>query len=211
MNIYVNRIFHSLQGETSLAGFPSLFIRLGGCNLDCVYCDTDYAKSSENSKLMPIDEILEIAKQYSFVHHITITGGEPLMQKETFSLIKLLCDESFLVQVETNGSISIAEGDSRARYIVDVKTPSSGQDNSFNFENLTALSHNDEIKFVIGNQADYDFAKTFISKYLFETPAIVNFSPVFGMMECKHIAHKILEDKLNVRLNVQVHKVIEIE
>ena len=211
MDIYINKIFHSLQGETSLAGFPSLFIRLAGCNLNCIYCDTTYAKSRENSKLMSIDEIIEIAKQYSFVHHITITGGEPLIQKEAFDLIKLLCNASFLVQVETNGSISIAEGDRRARYIVDVKTPSSGQDNSFNFKNINVLSCNDEVKFVISNQNDYDFAKAFISKHLFETPAIINFSPVFGIMECKSLVDKIIEDDLNVRLNLQIHKLIGFE
>ena len=205
MGININQIFHSLQGETSLAGFQSLFIRLGGCNLNCTYCDTAYAKSHENSKLMSIDEIMAIAAQYSFVHHITITGGEPLIQKEAFNLIRLLCD-AFLVQVETNGSISITEGDRRARYIVDVKTPSSGQDNSFNFENISALSSNDEIKFVISDQTDYDFAKAFIFKYLIKTPAIINFSPVWEMT-----TRKIIEDKLNVRLNIQIHKLMGFE
>ena len=147
MAIYVNQIFHSLQGETLLSGFPSLFIRLAGCNLNCRYCDTIYAKSRENSKLMNVDEIVVTASLYTSIHHVTITGGEPLMQQETFSLIKLLCDAFFVVQVETNGSISIAEGDRRARYIVDVKTPSSSQEKSFNLENIKALTSNDEIKF----------------------------------------------------------------
>jgi 7-carboxy-7-deazaguanine synthase len=149
MDIYVNEIFYSLQGETSLSGFPSLFIRLAGCNLDCKYCDTAHAKSRENSKLMSIKEIVKIARQHSSTHHITITGGEPLIQTETFKLIQALGNAFFLVQVETNGSISIAKADRRARYIVDVKTPSSGHDDSFNFENIKTLSRHDEVKFVI--------------------------------------------------------------
>ena len=208
MELYIKKIFHSLQGETSLTGFPSLFIRLAGCNLNCKYCDTTHAKSRENSKLMSIDEIMEIAKSYSFVHHITITGGEPLIQKEVFALIKLLCDVSFLVQVETNGSISIAQGDRRARYIVDIKTPSSYEEDGFNFENIEALSGKDEVKFLIADKNDYDFAKEFIQEYLLNTPAIINFSPVYEMMAKEDLANLIIEDSLNVRLNVQLHKII---
>jgi len=211
MNLYINKIFHSLQGETSLAGFPSLFIRLAGCNLNCKYCDTDYALSRENSKLMSIDEIMEIAKLHSFVHHVTITGGEPLIQKEVFNLIKILCDYFPIVQVETNGSISIAQGDRRVRYIVDVKTPSSSEQNSFNFENINLLNSQDEVKFLIIDENDYNFAKEFIREHLLKTPVIINFSPVWNTIKHHSIVNKILKDNLNVRLNIQLHKLIGFE
>jgi len=208
MGIHVNEIFYSIQGETLYAGFPSLFIRLAGCNLNCKYCDTPNAKSRENSKLMSIEEIMGIAANHSFAHHITITGGEPLIQQEVLDLISIFGSLEVLTQVETNGSVSIANSDRRARYIIDIKTPSSGEENSFNFENINALSSQDEVKFVIADENDYDFAKTFIWKHLFPTPAIINFSPVFGVMKEEQLTNLIIKDALTVRLNVQLHKLI---
>jgi 7-carboxy-7-deazaguanine synthase len=208
MSLYVNEIFYFLQGETSICGFPSLFIRLAGCNLDCVYCDTAHAKSRDNSKLMSIKKIMKVVEEYSYAHHITITGGEPLIQKEISILIQLLCDEFPFVQVETNGSISIAGLDRRAMYIVDIKTPSSGQIDSFNFENIELLKPIDEVKFVIADDNDYVFAKAFIFKHLIVTDAAINFSPAFGLMDYLKLANKILKDGLDVRLNVPLHKVI---
>ena len=202
----VNEIFYSLQGETLYAGFPSLFIRLSGCNLNCRYCDTKYA--SEKFHEMSVEQIAEIADSHKNIHHMTITGGEPLAQENINPLINALINKSYLVQIETNGSISLEGISSEARIILDVKTPSSGEADTFLLENINELKSGDEVKFVIGTSIDYDYSVNFINKHLSNTKAIINFSPVAGMMPFSDLANMIIRDKLNVRLNLQLHKII---
>jgi 7-carboxy-7-deazaguanine synthase len=207
----VNEIFHSIQGETTRAGFPSVFIRLAGCNLGCSYCDTVYARSESSGIEMPIDEIIHAAEVYKNIDHITITGGEPLTQKESIKLIKELIGKGYTVQLETNGSISLNDIPNKVRKIVDVKTPSSGYSSSFLYENLTYLNNTDELKFVILDINDYQFSAEFLKKYfqiIQMRNIVVNFSPVFGKISGEKLAELILIDRLPVRLNLQLHKIL---
>ncbi len=201
----VNEIFYSLQGETTRTGFPSLFIRLAGCNLQCRWCDTAYAREGSP---VTIARIIQKIEAYPMLNHITITGGEPLLQKETFVLLHLLCNKNYPLQLETNGSISLARVPQQVHKIVDVKTPSSGHHDAFNFSNIQYLQPHDEIKFVIADDNDYNYSKEFLQKYLAHVPCVVNFSPVWGVMEPQRLAEYILHDRLNVRLNIQLHKLL---
>ncbi|PKL35990.1 MAG: 7-carboxy-7-deazaguanine synthase QueE [Spirochaetae bacterium HGW-Spirochaetae-1] len=209
MKLIVKEIFFSLQGETTTTGFPSLFIRLTGCNLRCRYCDSEYAWNGGSE--MEIAAIMAKIHNETGIHHITITGGEPLCQENVRYLIKNLCDGGYNVQIETNGSLPLEKIDARARKIVDVKTPSSGEDSSFLMENLTCLNPHDEIKFVIGDTTDYNFARDFTRKHLEKLDSTVNFSPVYGNITYNTMASWILRDRLMVRLNLQLHKIAELE
>ena len=206
MALIVNEIFLSLQGETTAAGFPSLFIRMTGCNLRCSFCDTDYAW--EEGQAMTVEEIVERALQHRWVHHITLTGGEPLAQKETASLAERLIREGFRVRVETNGSLPIDALPEGCERIVDVKPPSSGEGKSFLDKNILSLTERDEVKFVVADDADFEFAARFCEEKLAGTKAVINISPVFGSMEGDRLASLILERKLNARLNLQLHKIL---
>ena len=201
----INEIFYSIQGETTRTGFPSLFIRLAECNLNCTWCDTAYARTGNP---VTIAHILQIIERYPTLHHITITGGEPLLQKNTLTLLKILCKRYYPLQLETNGSISLEHVPPPVHKIVDVKTPSSGHAGSFDLLNIRFLQPHDEIKFVIADDNDYNYSKDFINKYLKDSPCVINFSPVIGIMEPKQLAEYILRDKLNVRLNIQLHKIL---
>ncbi|HPJ40454.1 MAG TPA: radical SAM protein [Spirochaetota bacterium] len=207
-SLVVNEIFRSIQGESLYAGFPSLFIRLTGCNLNCTYCDTQYAKDA--GKEMTYDEILEIVTNSSPFHHITMTGGEPLLQEHAAGLLELLKEKRYLVQVETNGSISLENVPSCVRKIVDVKTPSSGEEGSFLMENLKFIEKGDEIKFVISDQDDYNYSKKFLEKYgdAFDAETTVNFSPVLSRMPAGMLGEQIISDRLVVRLHVQLHALL---
>ncbi|MCP4135858.1 MAG: radical SAM protein [bacterium] len=209
MNIQVNEIFYSIQGETTTTGFPSLFIRLTGCNLNCVYCDTLYARKGGDSKT--IFSLLETIKEYPSAHHITVTGGEPLLQENTIVLLQKIVDKGFSVQVETNGSIDLSVVPKGVRKIVDIKTPSSGEENSFLMKNLDFIDSRDEIKFVIYNNEDYLFSKDFVKYYLAKIKAVINFSPVSGVMSPKELSDNIARDRLPVRLNLQLHKIVGLE
>lgn len=206
--LIVNEIFRSIQGETLYAGFPSLFIRLSGCNLDCTYCDTRYARSG--GKEMTYAEILEIVTNSLPFHHITVTGGEPLMQKQSPVLMGMLAAGHYRVQLETNGSMSLENVPAGVRKIVDVKTPSSGEEGSFLIENLNFIGKGDEIKFVISDMADYNYSKKFLEKNgeSFNAESIVNFSPVLSSMPANMLGEQIVKDGLIVRLNVQLHTLI---
>jgi 7-carboxy-7-deazaguanine synthase len=206
MNLYINEIFHSIQGETIKSGYPSLFIRLAGCNLNCRFCDTQYAK--DNGYYESVERLIDIASGYGHTDHITITGGEPLNQENSVILMNRLTELGHSVQLETNGSIDVKDVPSSVRKIVDVKTPSSGEESSFFFKNLDYLTENDEIKFVISDINDYNYSKNFIDRYLNGRNIIINFSPAFNMMKYKEIAELILSDRLKVRLNLQLHKII---
>lgn len=207
MPLQVNEIFFSIQGESSHAGRPCAFIRLTGCNLRCSYCDTTYAYD-EGSWL----EIPEIERQIRAFHCrlVEITGGEPLLQAQTPELIRTLLDRQYTVLLETNGSREIGIVDERCIRIVDVKCPSSGESEKNRLENLAIITPNDEVKFVIGNREDFDYAKGIISTHLSRRnglkPPLI--SPVFGRMNPESLTRWILEDHLDVRLQIQLHKVI---
>lgn len=204
--IRICEMFYSLEGETLTAGFPAFFIRLGGCNLDCFYCDTEKAHVYHHD--MTVDEIVEEAGKHVPFHHVTVTGGEPLMQNNAIYLLKQLADRGYNVQLETNGSFPLAEVPPRIRIIADVKTPSSGEAGSFYNDNIKYLKKDDEVKFVISDMTDYEFSVNFIKEHLKNSEAVINFSPVYGSMQPSELAKLIIRDRLNVRLNLQLHKVV---
>jgi 7-carboxy-7-deazaguanine synthase len=206
MRLKVNEIFHSIQGETTRAGFPSVLIRLTGCNLRCRYCDTAYAWAEGGD--LSIDEIISMVKKYGAVDHITVTGGEPLLQANSIHLMKGLLEFGYDIQLETNGSMSTRDVPPLIRKIIDVKTPSSGEVNSFLFENLDYLHSGDELKFVLSDRADYNYSKEFLKKYLEKRDIVINFSPVFNRMSFGELADLILHDGLMVRLNIQLHRLV---
>ncbi|HEC98107.1 MAG TPA: radical SAM protein [Nitrospirae bacterium] len=196
--------FVSIQGESSYAGLPCFFVRLTGCNLRCHCCDTTYAYS--DGKEMDIGEILSGARD-SGVGLVEVTGGEPLLQKGTPVLIKSLCDEGFRVLVETNGSMKIDGIDSRAVAVLDIKTPGSGMAEEMFYGNLEILRPHDEIKFVIADRADYVWTKGVIKKFGLMGRNIL-LSPSFGLLAPEVLVEWIIEDRLNVRLNLQLHKYV---
>ena len=204
MPLKVSEIFHSIQGESSWSGRPCVFVRLTGCNLRCAYCDTRYAY--EQGRLMEIPEILEQVRRLR-CDLVEVTGGEPLIQEETPSLVDGLIGGGHTVLLETNGSIDISGVDRRCARIMDIKCPSSGMAGQNDLRNLKRLRARDELKFVIGNRRDYEFAKDILPTL----PAArikINFSPVFGALAPRSLAEWILDDRLAVRLNIQLHKII---
>lgn len=203
--IKVNEIFFSIQGESSRAGLPCVFVRLTYCNLRCSYCDTEYAfyEGSDFS----IDEIVDRVKSYN-CNLVEITGGEPLMQNECLDLMKILCDSGFDVMLETGGSLPINSIDPRVMIIMDFKCPSSGMMKKNLFANIKFLKNNDEVKFVIGNREDYEWSKKIISTYELDRKCAILFSVVFGALEPVKLVNWILEEKLDVRFQLQMHKII---
>ena len=203
--LIVNEIFYSVQGEGTSVGTPTVFVRLTGCNLRCVYCDTEYA-FYEGEK-MTLDETIAEVEKYE-CKTVEITGGEPLLQKESLELMKHLADKGFDVLLETSGSVSIAKVDKRVKIIMDLKTPSSGMADKNLYENIEFLDKKDEVKFVVGSAEDYEWAKKKIEEYALEEKTNVVFSPVFGVIEPREIVERILRDKLKARFLLQMHKYI---
>lgn len=201
----VNEIYYSLQGESTYAGLPCVFVRLTYCNLRCSYCDTEYA--FYEGKEMEIDEIVQKVRSFD-CKLVEITGGEPLFQAETPLLIKQLCNERFEVMLETGGHISIENIDKRVKIIIDFKTPSSLMQKKNLFDNVNFLKNKDEVKFVIGSREDYDWSKNIINKYSITDKCEVLFSTVYGKLTPKELAEWILGDKLKVRFQLQNHKYI---
>lgn len=201
----VNEIFFSIQGESSMAGLPCIFIRLTYCNLRCSYCDTEYAfyEGSDYS----IEDILAEIKNYD-CRLVEITGGEPLVQSEVHVLMSELCNKDYFVMLETGGSLSIKDVDNRVKIIMDLKCPSSKMSHKNLYENIDYLKSNDEVKFVIGNREDYDWAKDIIRKYSLADKYTVLLSTVFSELEPIQLAEWILQDNLKVRLQLQLHKYI---
>lgn len=198
-------IFASIQGESSYAGMPCTFIRLTGCNLRCLYCDTTYAYE-EGMELTEAEIINEV--ELIGVSLVTITGGEPLLQEETFRLTERLISEGYKVLIETNGTMSIKDIDNRAVIVLDVKTPGSGMWEEIDTSNFDHLKPADEIKFVITDRADYEWSKDMMHKYNLRSKCQVFFSPAFGILLPESLVKWILEDRLDVRLNLQMHKYI---
>jgi 7-carboxy-7-deazaguanine synthase len=202
----INEIYHSIQGESTSAGRPCVFVRLTYCNLRCTYCDTEYA--FYEGKDMSIQQVIDEVKKYN-CKLVEITGGEPLVQmEECLDLMKNLCDLGYEVMVETGGSLSIKDIDPRVKIIMDLKCPTSGMEKKNLYQNLMFLKPNDELKFVIGNREDYDWTIEIVKKYNLVVKCIILFSAVFGELEPVQLIKWILEDKLDVRFQLQMHKYI---
>ncbi len=201
----VTEVFHSIQGESSFAGQPCVFVRLTGCPLRCAWCDSEYAFSDGTD--MAIEEILAKVQAYH-CPLVEVTGGEPLHQPEAFTLIEHLCSDGYEVLLESSGAIDISSVDPRAHVILDVKCPGSGMADRMRWENLALLRTKDEAKFVIKDRADYEWARSIVTQYELATWCTVLFGPVFGDLDLRQLAEWILADRLPVRLQVQLHKII---
>jgi 7-carboxy-7-deazaguanine synthase len=201
----ITEIFHSIQGESSYAGQPCVFVRLTGCPLRCTWCDTDYAFYGGHE--WPIDEVLANVHTYG-CRLVEVTGGEPLVQPESLLLMTRLCDAGYSVLLETSGAVDITPVDSRAHVILDVKCPGSGMTNRMHWPNLSQLAAKDEAKFVLADRADYDWAREILVRYDIANRCTVHFSPVFGSLDVRELAEWILADKLPVRFQLQMHKYI---
>jgi 7-carboxy-7-deazaguanine synthase len=203
--LIVNEIFHSIQGESSRAGLPCVFVRLTSCNLRCTYCDTTYA--FDEGVPRSVEEILSAIRAYR-CPLVEITGGEPLLQEPVHELMSRLCDEGFEVLCETGGSIDIGRVDPRVRRIVDFKCPGSGMQNRNLWANVGHLRSTDEVKFVVGDREDFDWAVAMIRRYQIDRRAPVLLSPVFGQVEPVRLAEWILGAGVSARLQLQLHKYI---
>jgi 7-carboxy-7-deazaguanine synthase len=202
----ITEIFLSLQGETSFSGLPTVFVRLTGCPLRCGYCDTAYAFSGGD--LMPRADIVARVRGFG-VRHVTVTGGEPLAQPGAGALLVSLCDAGFTVSLETSGALDVSRIDARVVKILDLKTPGSGEVVRNLWSNLTWLTGQDQVKFVICNRGDYDWAKLKCDEYgIYDRVAEVLFSPSSGQLAPRDLAGWILSDRLPVRLQVQLHKLL---
>lgn len=202
----ISEIFCSIQGESTYTGLPCIFVRLAGCNLRCNYCDTTYNYKSEIT--LSTNDIITKVKEYDPVKLVEITGGEPLMQPKVFELIRLLHENDHTILLETNGSILLKDVPDYVIKIVDVKCPGSGEENSFLLENLEFINkEKDEIKLVLSDNFDYNWAKDFVMKYNLIDYEIL-FSPVLEKLEPQKLAKWITEDKLLVRMQLQLHKLI---
>ncbi len=201
----ISEIFHSLQGESTRVGLPSVFIRLTGCPLRCQYCDTAYAFSG--GELIEIEKLLESIQVYQCLH-VCVTGGEPLAQPASISLLKLLCDEGYQVSLETSGARSIEQVDPRVMIVMDLKTPGSLECDKNLLSNLTYLKKTDQIKFVLCHREDYDWACLMVKEHQLETKVEVLFSPSWGELDSTTLANWMVEDKLNVRFQLQLHKIL---
>jgi 7-carboxy-7-deazaguanine synthase len=201
----ISEIFFSLQGEASRVGLPTVFVRLIGCPLRCVYCDTDYA--FQGGEWLSIAAIIEQVQSYP-TRHVTVTGGEPLAQKACHELLGALCDAGCDVSLETSGALDIAGVDIRVSRIVDLKTPASGEAERNCWDNLSLLTPRDEVKFVLADEADYRWAKQILVKHRIHQRCPVLFSPVWGQVDPARLAEWILRDGLPVRMQMQLHKLL---
>lgn len=205
MTLKVYEIFHSLQGESSRIGLPTVFVRLTGCPMRCVYCDTEYAFSGGSN--MTLEQIMEKVAEFG-TRYVTVTGGEPLAQKQCLNLLTRLCDSGYEVSLETGGAIDTSGVDARVAVILDVKTPGSGELKNNHWENLQRLKPKDEVKFVLCDRADYDWAKQVLTERGIANQCSVLFSPVYNQVNPTDLAEWILQDKLPVRMQVQLHKIL---
>jgi 7-carboxy-7-deazaguanine synthase len=205
MSLRIFEIFHSLQGESSRVGLPTVFVRLTGCPLRCGYCDTEYA--FHGGATQSFEEILAKVASYQ-AQYVCVTGGEPLAQKGCYALLNMLCDAGYQVSIETSGAMDIAQVDKRVSVIMDIKTPGSGEESKNLWNNIAALSTKDEVKFVLVDRADYDWAKQILVRYDLTQKCPVLFSPVYKTLPPADLAAWVLEDRLPVRMQVQLHKIL---
>ena len=205
MKLKVNEIYYSIQGESSYTGLPCIFIRLTYCNLRCTYCDSEYTFHDGNN--MSINDILETIRQYS-CKLVEVTGGEPLVQKECITLLKKLVDLDYEVLLETSGSLTIKDVPKQVINIIDFKCPSSGMKKKNHWDNINYLKPNDEVKFIIEDREDYEWAKIKIRQYNLNKKSKILMSPSYNKIEEKEIVEWILKDNLNVKFQIQLHKII---
>lgn len=204
-SLRVTEIFHSLQGEARTVGWPTVFVRLTGCPLRCVYCDTAYAFKGGES--LSLDQILARVADFG-ARHVTVTGGEPLAQRGCLELLQQLCDQGYEVSLETSGALDVEGVDPRVSKVMDLKTPSSGESGRNRYENIEHLSPRDQVKFVIGDQADYSWSLEKVREYDLPDRCEVLFSPVAEVMPASQLAEWILRDRLPVRFQLQLHKIL---
>lgn len=204
-SLRISEIFFSLQGETGRVGLPTVFVRLTGCPLRCNYCDTTYAFSG--GQTMTLDAILAEVARYA-PRYVTVTGGEPLAQKNCQLLLRTLCDAGYEVSLETGGALDVSSVDSRVVKVLDIKTPASGEADKNLWSNLEHLDPHDEIKFVLCDEADYQWARQVLQEHQLERRCEVLFSPAQGQLAARDVAEWILRDRLPVRLQVQLHKLL---
>lgn len=199
----ITEIFYSLQGEANTVGLPTVFIRLTGCPLRCVYCDTAYAFTGGEKKTLA--EIIDTVRQFN-THYVTVTGGEPLAQPGCHALLTLLADEGYNVSLETSGAMDVSAVDSRTVKVMDLKTPASAEMDRNLYSNIEYLQAQDQVKFVIADETDYQWSKQMLQQYQLSERCQVLFSPVMGQMQPQWLADKILADQLPVRFQIQLHK-----
>jgi len=201
----ITEIFLSIQGESRSIGYPTVFIRLTGCPLRCQYCDTAYAFTGGEWK--SLQTIIDQVALYN-TRHVTVTGGEPLAQKHCLQLLSRLCDAGYEVSLETSGAISVDDVDNRVIKVMDIKTPASGEVDRNLYDNINALSANDQVKFVICDRADYDWAKSIIDEYSLLNRCEILMSPSYSQLKGELLAEWILSDRLAVRFQMQLHKIL---
>ncbi len=205
MTLKIHEIFYSIQGESSRVGLPTVFVRLTGCPMRCGYCDTAYAFNGGSN--MSLDDILLKVAGYG-THYVTVTGGEPLAQKACWPLLTALCDAGYSVSLETGGAIETNTVDPRVSVILDIKTPGSNELKNMRMENIDYLKPQDEVKFVLCDRADYEWAKALIAAHQMHKKCTILFSPVYNQVNPTDLAQWVLEDQLPVRLQIQLHKVL---
>ena len=201
----IYEIFHSVQGESSRIGLPTVFVRLTGCPLRCGYCDTEYAFSGGGNQT--IEEILTQVAAFN-TRHVCVTGGEPLAQKACLVLLSALCDAGYSVSLETSGAMDISQVDKRVSVIMDIKTPESGEESKNLWANIEHLQAKDEVKFVLCSRQDYEWAKRVVAEHGLAQKVHVLFSPVYQAVKPAELADWILADKLPVRMQLQLHKIL---
>ncbi|MGB5538488.1 MAG: 7-carboxy-7-deazaguanine synthase QueE [Gammaproteobacteria bacterium] len=199
----ITEIFHSLQGESATIGYPTVFVRLTGCPLRCGYCDTEYA--FQGGEWMTLDDIIVRVRQYR-TRYVTVTGGEPLAQRNCLPLLQRLCDGGYHVSLETSGALDVSGVDPRVIKVIDLKTPGSGEVDRNLYDNMDRLLAHDQVKFVICDRADYDWSVEMMNRYDLVNRCEVVFSPSFGQQDATELAEWILSDELPVRMQVQLHK-----
>jgi 7-carboxy-7-deazaguanine synthase len=205
MALKIYEIFYSLQGESSRIGLPTVFVRLTGCPMRCTYCDTEYAFSGGSN--MEVSSILREVEKYG-TKYVTVTGGEPLAQKECLVLLKSLCDAGYSVSLETGGAMNIDPVDERVSVVLDIKTPGSNEEKNMLWSNIDLLKPSDEIKFVLCGRDDYDWAKGKISELNLANKCPILFSPSFSELNPTDLAGWVLADQLPVRMQIQLHKIL---
>ncbi|MHB1942843.1 MAG: 7-carboxy-7-deazaguanine synthase QueE [Acidiferrobacteraceae bacterium] len=201
----ITEIFYSLQGEARTVGLPTVFVRLTGCPLRCGYCDTAYA--FHGGSRMTINEVLERVVAFN-PRYVCVTGGEPLAQPASRPLLTALCNLGYEVSLETSGALDIGAIDPRVSVVMDLKTPGSGESERNRYGNIDLLAHKDQVKFVIGSRPDYEWSRAQVQEYGLDTRCEVLFSPSYEEIDARALADWILEDRLRVRMQMQIHKLL---